>query len=117
MGDTGQAHQIHYTCTESHTQTGDPAQQATAPSECPEAGFQLVQLGPLLRLHPPVQELTDAVHLVGGQVTVGAEVEGEAGELHQDAAPASAVRPCNGLEGLAVFRERYTLIAMFSITY
>lgn len=31
-----------------------------------------------------MQELTHPVHLIWGQVTVGTEVEGQVGELHQD---------------------------------
>lgn len=62
------------------------------PFEGREGGGQLVELRPLLVLHPIVQEVTDSVHLVVAEVAAGAEVEGQGGELHVDAAAAAGCK-------------------------
>ena len=74
-----------------------------SPAEGFETGLELVELCHLLSLHAPVQESTHLVHLIRGQVAIGAEVEGQAAELNVDTTPSCATKcPC-GRQSLVKF--------------
>lgn len=51
-----------------------------------ETSCELEELRSLLLLHSIVEELTNSVHLLIAQVTVGTEVERRGGEFNKDAA-------------------------------
>lgn len=58
----------------------------SSPLESLEAGRQLVELCPLLVQHPIVEKLTNSVHLLIAEVSIGAKVERHGGELNLDTA-------------------------------